>query len=606
MAAREDEPTAMRSGRLLVTTSDQRSWRREKPLLFIGNWCRLPDEHERWEGLDAEVLPYHWDDRNKFHADYSYLQSCYEQALASLATALNANHGTQHGLRYWRILLGPWLYLFIHLLFDRWTMAATAAARDDVDSTLLINDPEDELIPRDLRGMSPDDLRWNHFLYACAIREQDCLRWEELPGERRGLMQTSATADAPVGAGEALRKALRAFLDRLVLPDEAFFLNTGLPKVFSARLQLKLGQIPKFWRSPSSPQVAPDMDLRGAFTLPVTGVTDDAFRVFLAKMIPRQIPTVYLEGYPALMELVRLLPWPKRPKVILTSNSFQFDEVFQAWAAARTEEGVPLVIGQHGGFYGVGDVVAGEDHQVEIADRFLTWGWRDARPSIYPLFALTNLDRKQGLGKPDGDLLLVTVPIRMVSFKCNSWPVAANQSQAFLADQLAFAAALEAPARKQLVLRIHQRTDEKLRAAYVPQWKVAFPEVEIDPSVTPIEQRLLRSRLFVYTYNSTGFLETLGRNIPTVMFWNPDHWELRAEAQPLFKALADVRIFFEDPVAAAQHVNAVWHDVAGWWSQPHVQHAVLAFCAQYARSAENPDRQLLTALTFKGESALGK
>ena len=596
----------MRPGRLLVTTSEQRSWRRDKPLLFMGNWCCLPDERERWEGLDAEVLPYHWDDRNKFHADYAYLQSCYEEALASLATALNAHHGTQHGLRYWRILLGPWLYLFIHVLFDRWTMAAKAAARDDVDSTLLINDPEDELIPHDLRGMSPDDLRWNHFLYACAIREQDCLTWEEVPGERRGQMQTSATADPPVGAGEALRKALRAFLDMLVLPGEAFFMNTGLPRAFSARLQVKLGQIPKFWRSPSSPQLTPDMDLRGAFRLPVDGVKDDAFRVFLAKMIPRQIPTVYLEGYPDLMEVVRLLPWPKRPKVILTSNSFQFDEVFQAWTAARTEEGVPLVIGQHGGFYGVGDVVAGEDHQVEIADRFLTWGWQDARPSIYPLFALTNLGRKPGVGKPDGYLLLVTVPIRMVSYKNSSWPVAANQSQAFLADQLAFAAALEAPALKQLVLRIHQRSDEKVHTAFVPQWKVAFPEVEIDPSVTPIEQRLLRSRLFVYTYNSTGFLETLGRNIPTVMFWNPEHWELRAEARPLFKALADVGIFFEDPVAAAQHVNTVWQDVAGWWSQPHLQHAVLAFCAQYARSAENPDLQLLTALTFGGKSALGK
>lgn len=582
--------------RLLVTTSDQRSWRRDQPLLFIGNWCRLPDERERWEGLDAEVIPYHWDDRDKFRADYAYLQSCYEAALAGFAAALNAHHGVHHGLRYWRILLGPWLYLFIHVLFDRWTMVAKAAERDDVDSTLLIDDPGDELIPRDLRGMSPDDLRWNHFLYACAIREQGRLAWEEVPGERSGQMQTSATADPAAGVGEILRKVLRTFLDRLVLPGEAFFLNTSLPRAFSSRLQLKLWQIPKFWRSPPPPQVAPDMSLRGVFGLPAEAVTDDPFRVFLAKMIPRQIPTVYLEGYPALMEVLRRLPWPKRPRVIFTSNSFQFDEVFQAWAAARTEEGVPLVIGQHGGFYGVGDVVAGEDHQVDIADRFLTWGWRDARPSIYPLFALTNLDRKPGVGKPDGDLLLVTVPIRMVSYKSSSWPVAANQSQAFLADQLAFAAALDVPARRQLVLRIHQRTDEKVRTSFVPQWQAAFPDVEVDPSVTPIEQRLLRSRLFVYTYNSTGFLETLGRNIPTVMFWNPDHWELRAEARPLFKALADVGIFFEGPAAAAQHVNAVWNDVAGWWSQPRVQRAVKLFCEQYARSVDDPEDRLLAAL----------
>ncbi len=122
-------------------------------------------------------------------------------------------------------------------------------------------------------------------------------------------------------------------------------------------------------------------------------------------------------------------------------------------------------------------------------------------------------------------------------------------------------------------------------------------------AVVQASERLLRSRLFVYTYNSTGFLETLGRNIPTVMFWNPDCWELRAEARPLFETLAGAGIFFQDPVAAAKHVNAVWHDVAGWWSQDSVQSAVRAFCAQYVRSVENPESRLLSALTFDRSSS---
>ena len=125
----------------------------------MGEWCRLPDERQLWAGLDADVMLYHWDDRDKFRSDYAYLKSSYEVALVNLAGVLNAHHDTRHGLRYWRILLGPWLYLFIHVLFDRWTMAEKSAEHDDVGSTILVNDPEDELIPRDLRGMSPDDVR---------------------------------------------------------------------------------------------------------------------------------------------------------------------------------------------------------------------------------------------------------------------------------------------------------------------------------------------------------------------------------------------------------------------------------------------------------------
>ncbi len=586
------------SKRLLVTTSEQRSWRADEPLLFLGNWCRLPDERSAWETLDAEVMPYHWDDREKLHADYLYLQSCYEEALTGLAQMLNSRHGTDHDVRYWRILVGPWLYLFIHVLFDRWTMVALAAERNDVAGTLLLADPEDELIPRDLRGMSPDDLRWNHFLYACAIREQGRVPWDEIPGERRGLMQDSATADPKRGFGQLLRRGVRSLLEQMVRPDEAFFIASYLPKLMEARLQLALGGIPKSWRSPPPPQVPPDLESRRALRLPPRADSGDEFRRFVAKMVTRQIPTVYLEGYPALLKAVKRLPWPSRPKVIFTSNSFQFDEVFQCWAAARTEDGVPLVIGQHGGFYGAGRVVAGEDHQVAVADRFLTWGWQDSRPSTYPLFALKSPGSRKRIWKPDGGMLLVTVSIRMVSFKCNSWATAANQSQAFLQDQLRFARALDESAREKLVLRIHKRTDDKLRSAFIPQWRAAFPRVEIDPSVAPIEHRIARSRLVVATYNSTVFLETLTENIPTVVFWNPDNWELRDDAIPLYQMLAEAGIFFGNPEAAARHVNDIWDDVGAWWSRKEVQAARTAFCARYARASDDPFRTLLKALTF--------
>lgn len=584
--------------RLLVTTAERRTWRSDRPLLFAGNWCRLPEERAAWEELDAEVMLYHWDDRAKLHADYPYLQSCYEGLLAELAAVLNARHGTAHSTRYWRILVGPWLYLFIHVLFDRWTMARLAADRGDVTGTILLADPEDELIPRDLRGMSPDDLRWNHFLYACAIREQGRIPFEEVPGERRGLMQDSATADPVSGIGQSLRRWVRAVLEKTVRRDEPFFITTYLPKNVESRLQLAFGSVPKFWRSPAPPQVPPDLGLRAALVLPQADKDEDAFRRFLAKMVPRQIPTVYLEGYAALRDVVGRLPWPARPKVIFTSNSFQFDEVFQAWAAAKTAEGAPLVIGQHGGFYGVGRVVAGEDHQVEIADRFLTWGWKDARLGVYPLFALGNLGTEAGEWRPDGDLLLVTVPIRPVSFKCHSWAIAANQSQAFVEDQLRFAATLTPAALGRLVLRIHKRTDDKLRTGYIPQWRAAFPQVEIDPSVGHIHSRFASSRLVVITYNGTTFLETLGRNIPTLILWNPAHWELRAEAEPYFRQLADAGIFYADPTAAALHVNEIWDDVAGWWYSSAVQSARKAFCAQYARASDDPHRDLLAALTF--------
>lgn len=586
---------------LLITSSDKRSWLldEEAHRVYLGKWCFGTQEPVP---PDARFLPYHWDDRAKFKRDYAAIAAAYESSLKALAGALNAFHSTSHGERYWRILLGPWLYVFVSILFDRWEMIAGAAAAIDDPESALVADLEEDLIPRDLRGLNPDDCRWNHFIYACAIRSHGGFRIRELPGEALGVVPDSATVRPPRGSREVMRNLVRRLLNSLVWPGEAFIIASYVPRSLLVALQLRLGQFPKFWRSPRVPQVAPDTAVRARLAALMPAGDRRGFLAFLWLMIPRQVPTIYLEGRTALQAVVAQLPWPRRPSVIFTANAYQFDEVFQAWAAGLAEHGAPLVIGQHGGFFGMGEIVAGEDHQVAIADRFLTWGWGDQRASIYPFNMMTTLGKGEAEWDRQGNLLLVTVPIRRVGFKCNSWAMGPQQSQAFLTDQLRFAERLDAAARSTTVLRIHRGTDAKLGTGYIEAWRKTCPDVEIDPSTTPIEARIRAARLFVYTYNSTGYLETLARNIPTVVFWNPEHWELREAARPYFSLLEEAGIYHADPVAAADHVNAIWDAVGTWWYSDRVQAARKAFCEAYARSSPRPIRDLVRALRFDPEN----
>ena len=322
----------------------------------------------------------------------------------------------------------------------------------------------------------------------------------------------------------------------------------------------------------------------------------DEFEDFVCAMIPEQIPVVYLEGYAQLGRQADALPWPARPKVIFTSNLYQFNEVFQIWAAKKIEAGAPLVIGQHGGIMGVGKWVPGEDHQVDIADRYLTWGWRDGRPQTLPALAFTIVNRATGKWNPQGKILLVSSPMRVYSYRSSSWPVGPNQSAQFIAEQLGFARALDAAVRARLLLRINTRQDRKTSCFYTEQWRDEFPGVEIDDSTQPIEKCLSQCRLFVYSFNSTGFLETLGRNIPTVIFWNPRYFELRSDAQPFFDRLKAVGIFHDNPESAARHISGIWADVAGWWNQAVVQEARRHFCARFAHTSKKPVRELSKSL----------
>ena len=106
--------------RLLVTTALESTWSRTDEILFLGEWCKIYDRKEQWVNLNYSVAPFHWDDREKFKRDYDYLELLHKRFLVALTDTLNNYHKVNYSLRYWQILLDPWLMSYIATLFDHW------------------------------------------------------------------------------------------------------------------------------------------------------------------------------------------------------------------------------------------------------------------------------------------------------------------------------------------------------------------------------------------------------------------------------------------------------------------------------------------------------
>lgn len=48
-----------RKQRYLITTADERTWKFDRPVIFLGEWCRIYDRKHIWQGMDAIVAaPY--------------------------------------------------------------------------------------------------------------------------------------------------------------------------------------------------------------------------------------------------------------------------------------------------------------------------------------------------------------------------------------------------------------------------------------------------------------------------------------------------------------------------------------------------------------------
>ena len=72
----------------------------------------------------------------------------YESLLVDFSIYLNNFHGKNYSSRYWRILIGPWLGVFIQVLYDRWTTLGVAVETCEINECIVLDISRDMLVPK--------------------------------------------------------------------------------------------------------------------------------------------------------------------------------------------------------------------------------------------------------------------------------------------------------------------------------------------------------------------------------------------------------------------------------------------------------------------------
>ncbi len=282
------------------------------------------------------------------------------------------------------------------------------------------------------------------------------------------------------------------------------------------------------------------------------------------------------------MNQISCAAFPKRPRIIYTANAQYGDEAFKFWAASHVEHGVKLIIGQHGGNYGAALWSTQENHESRISDMYVSWGWkRESDSNILPLpSGQLSYASKQIRPDPSGRILLIDMTLPRYSYWLYSIPVG-PQIADYIKGQEKFIDALSIDARSFLEIRSSAMSDGLGWSTY-KRWKDFDPKIKIQGPETSLFQSLCGSRLSVVTYNATTILEVLAANFPTIIFWDPNFFELRDSAQPYYDELRKVSILHDTPKSAAIKVNEVYEDPMAWWGSPDVQMARENFCRRFA------------------------
>ena len=573
----------------LITTADENTWTKKEKILFLGEWCKLYERKEVWSNLTYVDFTYHWDDRQKLESDYAYINELYERILKNLTLKLNKFHKEDYSVNYWRLLIGWWLLFTLNVLFDRWELIRLVSTNYIGLKTIIYNDKLSNYIPKDhneLDQLCNDDY-WNSLIFARIFKYFENVKTECIEC-RKDFPITETRTNKKYPIRNFILKYFQKFSSLLSRENSPFIFTTYMPYLQETFLNLSFFRLPFFFNFNKLEQTDSDINLRN-WDLDFDAKNN--FESFICEIISDLLPVNYLEGYSKLSTLINKLDWPNKPSFIFSSNSFYTDDIFKLYAAKKKEAKVQIFTGQHGGHYGIGKFGCYEDYQLSISDIFFSFGWKDHKKDVFPIGVLSKI-KINYTNSNQKKILIVTNCFPRYSSHLYSVPIASQWLQYFN-DQIKFISCLNEILLSDVIIRLYKND---YGWNQLDRWKDIFPKLTYDSGVLPLKHIIPSIKLCVSTYNGTFFLESISNNIPTVIFWDPNFWELRDSAVEIFNKLKKAKVFHETPESAASHINNISLDVLSWWNSDEVKNIIEIFRKDYCKKEDFLIRKLCRAI----------
>lgn len=578
--------------RSLITTAEESLWEFENPAIFLGEWCRLYERKHIWNSMDAIVADEYGSSHITKMQNLDYSQELTKKIFPQIVDNLNKLHNNDFSDNFWKIVIGPWLKSIIEILINRIKTLETVISTNNITNANFAEIPSEEFIPKDLKELHYNQIRSNifnsmldykilsqmpnvNFTLNLISKNVDYL---SLPKSELTTKKEYYTKD--------LKRRIKDLSNAIYRDTEPFIIDTYLPRKIDNLFQLSYFKLPKFYEDDNtySSEKSIDLDFRKQVKIELSGAKNNEH--IYANLISSMIPSIYLEEFEKTMVLIKDLKWPKNPKFIFTSNRFTYDEIFKIYAALQSDNGVKYFVGQHGNNYGTR--IFSEPRIEEITpNKFFTWGWESKSGKHIPSFCFKTAGLKQIGYNQNGKLLLIMKP---ASERIETWDTTGEYNR-FLEEQKLFILSLKNQISDKTLIR-HHPDPSKIKFATERRLEELNKNLEFESGTANILNLEKESKLVVHTYDSTGMLETLSLNIPTICFWQDQLFGLNHSAKSKYGILFDAGIIHFNPVSAAEKINSVWDDLETWWTSAKVQEARQLFCSNYAKSCEKPIRVL--------------
>ena len=589
----------------LGTTALDEFWDKAQPILFLGEWCNpyKYNNKEVWKNCDFEIF-----NNANIAQDPDevliYINQVYTNLLPEIAKWLNNVHDTQHSLRYWEIIIGPFLFMHIQTIYHRYSKLKKVYLHYPGLKTIGLSNTS-FLTPinfNEYYEWSQTDDLWNLQVFTQLISSNfnfSIVEYKNSPSrakETKEKPELQGTVHYKRKRSKKIIRLLNSLLWFIVklrgskvvaLPDFPFAKKILLHYMFSSAFTL-LPILPRNSAEAESlalSQTAVNLSLRSNI---INLLAPDLFSKIVLELLVVNMPLSFVENYKKLC-CISDKQYPYFAKVIFgvfpTSG-----EPIRIWIAKNANRGVKQVGMQHGGAYAAVRHSSYLFLDCKFSDRYFLWGMENnknmlAAPSINVCEMIDN-HKKRILFRQDNKKIL------WVATQFHRYPAdvkeafSADLSEKIYHDWQSTILTLLKPCVIQDVTMRFRPTDFFDNYEYL---KAHFPDLKLHKPKDKMSfyEHIVTAKLLLFDNFNTTHLYGLALNIPSILFWDEKIWAVKDEVKCYFDALHDAGIYHTTPESAAEMINKVADNPTLWWNSKEVQNARQQYCDYFTLASKD-------------------
>lgn len=549
-----------------------------KKFIFAGDWC-IKDK-KSFE-FCKKSFPNIWDSTKEIDKDYKFLKKIHAKVNKQLSNYLYLFHKKKLSRRIWYNLLFIWLTYYLFFYYFKWkTISLVFKKYKKLDFiNYEISSKFFYLDSLDFYNKSSDSDILNYEAFKKIILFQKKKKLINVKiSKKKEVLKIKKEKNKKIVKKNIIESFI-SYIQKKIFNPKILVID-GVNFKFNFFLSLLSFQFPLTYKNIFDwENEKRRMKIKKGFKMQkkINTKKGSYFEKFIFENILNDLPICFSSSFDELEKKVNKIKF--NPKIIISGTQHVHNEIAKLWLLKQKYNlNKKLFIVSHGGGHQKLSLTM-YDYEHKIGNYFFQW--LDKKKFLNYRFPNTkysfkNIKRNFNAKK----IIFVGNELKSYINRISPGPMSINSSKT-VEDLEKIIKNL----KRKIRINVYYSPKKELIRYFKNKLLKLVSRKKILPTST-LDKNMKDAKLIICSYPQTTFFDSLMSG-PTILVYNPNQWRHYRKLDKAYKLLKKKRIIFDNPNAAAKHINEVWDRIDEWWNKEDVSKARDLFLKEFNLPPKN-------------------